>query len=213
MDSFFDDILIEHYDRIMAEAMAEGRAEGIAQGRAEGKESERVRSIKNILQSLNMTVQQAMDALRIPPEEQEKYLLKSDRFSSEQQKAQSIPVPLRTQKGWEELVSFFDDMLIKHYDRIMAETIAEGIAEGKAEGICQARAVGKVQGIIEGKAEGKESERVRSIKNIMYSLNLNVQQAMDALRIPLVDQEKYLLKSDRFNMPDLFSANGPSARK
>ena len=43
----------------------------------------------------------------------------------------------------------------------------------------------------EGYDEGKESERVSSIRNLMETLNLSAQQAMDALKIPASEQEKY----------------------
>ena len=43
----------------------------------------------------------------------------------------------------------------------------------------------------EGYDEGKESERVISIRNLMETLNLSAKQAMDALKIPASEQEKY----------------------
>ena len=43
----------------------------------------------------------------------------------------------------------------------------------------------------EGYDEGKESERVSSIRNLMETLNLSAKQAMDALKIPASEQEKY----------------------
>ena len=59
-----------------SEGRAEGKAEGRAEGRAEGKTEERLSSIRNIMQTLNLTVQQAMEALKIPPEEQTVYASK-----------------------------------------------------------------------------------------------------------------------------------------
>ena len=56
-----------------ARGRAEGKAEGRAEGRAEGEIRERVSNLRNIMQTLNFTVQQAMDALKIPQEEREKY--------------------------------------------------------------------------------------------------------------------------------------------
>ena len=58
------------------EAREEGHSEGHAEGLAEGKTEERLSSIRNIMQTLNLTVQQAMDALKIPPEEQAAYASK-----------------------------------------------------------------------------------------------------------------------------------------
>lgn len=41
---------------------------------------------------------------------------------------------------------------------------------------------------------GIDQSRVENIKNIMESLNLTAQQAMDVLKIPTADQPKYLAK-------------------
>ena len=46
----------------------------------------------------------------------------------------------------------------------------------------------------EGRAEGIDQNRVESIKNIMDGLKYTAQQAMDLLKIPAADQEKYLAK-------------------
>ena len=54
----------------------EAREEGLAEGKVEGKAEERLSSIRNIMQTLNLTVQQAMDVLKIPPEEQAAYASK-----------------------------------------------------------------------------------------------------------------------------------------
>ena len=56
-------------EEAMAQGMAQGKAEGRVEGRAEGK----VESLRNIMQTLNLTAQQAMDALKIPQEERDKY--------------------------------------------------------------------------------------------------------------------------------------------
>ena len=39
--------------------------------------------------------------------------------------------------------------------------------------------------------QGKEEERLHSLRNIMDTLNLSPQQAMDALKIPPAEHEKY----------------------
>lgn len=44
----------------------------------------------------------------------------------------------------------------------------------------------------EGYAEGQDSERLNSIRNLMESLHLTAQQAMDALKIPVSEQQKYI---------------------
>ena len=52
------------------------REEGRAEGREEGMENTRVESIRNIMDTLKMTAQQAMEALKIPSADQSKYLAK-----------------------------------------------------------------------------------------------------------------------------------------
>ena len=44
----------------------------------------------------------------------------------------------------------------------------------------------------EGKKDGREAERINSIRNLMESLKLTSQQAMDALKIPSAEQPYYL---------------------
>ena len=51
----------------------EGMAEGMAKGRAEGRAEVSINSIRNLMQSVGWTVQQAMDALMIPLDERDKY--------------------------------------------------------------------------------------------------------------------------------------------
>ena len=42
-----------------------------------------------------------------------------------------------------------------------------------------------------GKEIGKERERMRTIRNLMETLGLTVQQAMDAIKIPHNEQGRY----------------------
>ena len=49
------------------------RLDGEAKGRAEGKESAILATIRNLMETLNMTAQQAMDAMKIPVAEQARY--------------------------------------------------------------------------------------------------------------------------------------------
>lgn len=42
--------------------------------------------------------------------------------------------------------------------------------------------------------EGREDERIVSIRNLMDTLKLTAQQAMDALKIPIGDQPKCLAR-------------------
>ena len=60
----------------MCRAFEETRNEGIAKGREQGMEQERIANIRNLMDSLKMTAQQAMDALKIPTADQSKYVAK-----------------------------------------------------------------------------------------------------------------------------------------
>ena len=64
----------------------------------------------------------------------------------------------------------------------------------EAEAMELFRRDGKKEGIKEGIKEGVEQNRVESIRNLMTTLKLNAQQAMDALLIPADDQMKYMAK-------------------
>ena len=44
----------------------------------------------------------------------------------------------------------------------------------------------------EGRAEGSENERIKNIRSLMASLKLTARQAMDALGIPLAEQDRYV---------------------
>lgn len=46
----------------------------------------------------------------------------------------------------------------------------------------------------EGKEEGMEKERLSSIRNVMASFKISAEEAMDALKIPKSDQNKYMSK-------------------
>ena len=47
------------------------------------------------------------------------------------------------------------------------------------------------KGIIQGREEGREEEKLNSIRNVMDTLGLTMEQAMQALKIPKSEQEKY----------------------
>ena len=50
----------------------------------------------------------------------------------------------------------------------------------------EARIVGRE----EGREEGRETERILSIRNLCKNLKISVEQAMDALMIPLNEREQ-----------------------
>ena len=55
------------------EGLKEGREEGIKAGHKKGREEEKLNSIRNVMETLGFTLEQAMQALKIPKSEQEKY--------------------------------------------------------------------------------------------------------------------------------------------
>ena len=63
-----------YFDHLLDQGKAEGRAEGKAEGRAEGKAETSLNDIRNVMEGFKVTAQQAMDVLKIPPAEREKYL-------------------------------------------------------------------------------------------------------------------------------------------
>ena len=53
--------------------LKEQKREGREEGRREGRREGRLASIRSLMESVHWTAKQAMDALKIPPAEQEKY--------------------------------------------------------------------------------------------------------------------------------------------
>ena len=54
--------------------IAQGRAEGIAEGQSQGKLQAITASLKNLTETLGLSLQEAMNALRIPEAEQQYYI-------------------------------------------------------------------------------------------------------------------------------------------
>ena len=61
-------------DRKFAEGKAEGLAEGKAEGLAEGKAEGKAEAVINLMETMNITAEQAMKALKIPDADFAKYL-------------------------------------------------------------------------------------------------------------------------------------------
>ena len=59
---------------IREEGREQGRAEGREEGLEQGREEERISSIRNLMATLALTAKQAMDALKISPSDQQRYL-------------------------------------------------------------------------------------------------------------------------------------------
>ena len=64
--------------------------------------------------------------------------------------------------------------------KVMEEIYNDGIA------------IGEVRGEVRGEIRGAETERIKSIKNLISSLGITAEAAMDALKIAKSDQPKYL---------------------
>ncbi len=62
------------YEMKIQEERDEARAEGRAEGERKGRAEEQLSSIRNLMESVGWTAQQAMDALKIPAEKREVYL-------------------------------------------------------------------------------------------------------------------------------------------
>ena len=59
---------------VIEKYIAEGRREGIRKGRSEGRREGKAESIRNLMESMSMTAEQAMKALKIPAGEFGKYM-------------------------------------------------------------------------------------------------------------------------------------------
>ena len=81
-----------------------------------------------------------------------------------------------------ERVRFFkeDEKGVATMCKVMEEIYNDGIA------------IGEVRGEVRGEIRGAETERIKSIKNLISSLGITAEAAMDALKIAKTDQPKYL---------------------
>ena len=59
---------------VIEKYIAEGRREGIRKGRSEGHREGKAEAIRNLMESMSMTAEQAMKALKIPAGEFGKYM-------------------------------------------------------------------------------------------------------------------------------------------
>ncbi|MCD8098619.1 MAG: Rpn family recombination-promoting nuclease/putative transposase [Lachnospiraceae bacterium] len=104
---------------------------------------------------------------------------------------QSEKVGVRYMQAWEE----------KYYAQEEARELglAEGLAEGREKGLAEGLVEGREKGLAEGRAEGREKGLaegradtiLESIRNLMETLKLSADQAMEALKVPAGEREKY----------------------
>ena len=64
---------VQHMCNLSKGVENRGIRKGIIQGREEGREEEKLNSIRNVMDTLGLTLEQAMDVLDVPKSEQEKY--------------------------------------------------------------------------------------------------------------------------------------------
>ena len=85
-----------------------------------------------------------------------------------------------------ERVRFFkeDEKGVAAMCNVMKEIYDDGFASGEAQG--------EARGEVRGEIRGAETERIKSIKNLISSLGITAEAAMDALNIAKNDQPKYL---------------------
>ena len=62
------------HEKGRAEGRAEGHAEGRAEGRVEGMTNGILSSIKNLMETMGLPMEQAMAALKVPETEKQKYI-------------------------------------------------------------------------------------------------------------------------------------------
>jgi hypothetical protein len=67
-------LMQEDIDSAVADGRAQGMAQGMADGMAQGSYNTELSNIRNLMDSMKWTVEQAMDALKVPEEKREKYL-------------------------------------------------------------------------------------------------------------------------------------------
>ena len=68
---------------------------------------------------------------------------------------------------------------------------AEGMAKGRAEGMAKGRAEGMAKGRAEGMAKGIFDANIGSIRAMVSELHLTVEQAMNVLKIPPSERDRY----------------------
>ena len=73
-------------------------------------------------------------------------------------------------------------------DRAEERGRMEGLKEGRIAGLEE----GRTAGLKEGRSAGMEDALLESIKNVMFSLSLPAEKAMDVLRIPAGERKKYM---------------------
>ena len=94
-------------------------------------------------------------------------------------------------KGIEIMCRTFEEIRNEGFARGIEQGIQQGIEQGIAQGIEQGIEQGMAQGMAQGRAQGIEQGQLVSIRNLMDTMKITAQQAMDALKIPADDQIRF----------------------
>lgn len=71
------------------------------------------------------------------------------------------------------------------------EAVAQAVEEAVAEAVKKERIQALAEGQEKGLEKGADNARLSSIINLMDTMKLTAEQAMDAIKIPLADRDKY----------------------
>ena len=74
MCKLMEELTEELYKEELAEGRAKAKAEGRAEGRLEAEKNTLLDNIRSLMETMNMTAKQAMEALRVPAEKQKEYV-------------------------------------------------------------------------------------------------------------------------------------------
>ena len=141
-----------------------GIRKGIIQGREEGREEEKLNSIRNVMDTLGLTMEQAMQALKIPKSEQENMRICLERINDRCRVTQ-------IEEG--------DDM--GAFSRVVW---MRGFRKGYLQGLeetCRERII----------CHGTDEEKCHLIKDVMEMLHYTVEESMDALGVSKDEWKKY----------------------
>ena len=73
----------------------------------------------------------------------------------------------------------------------MCKAIEDMRAEAKAKGRAEGREEGRAEGREEGRAEGNTERILTDLKNVMDSINVYIEEAMEILKIDPLQRQKY----------------------
>ena len=115
-------------------------------------------------------------------------LLDSETSEAEKRKIlqDDYDIPM-TQKMAEEV-----SVMCNLSEGVMAKGMAKGKKQGLEEGIAKGKKQGLEEGVAKGMAQGKTDTILLSLRSIMETLGLTLEQAMAALKVPDYDRQKYM---------------------